>query len=118
MRRPLSSPPSRSPSLNEATMLMTESLAPRSGGGGPPPGAAAPPPDPRRGAAAPDPRLAGVLELVVQLRDTGRRLRTEVAEVHAEAQAGVPAGERERLVEPGELHRGERLVGPGRLLEL
>src|SRR5690606_25549688 len=62
--------------------------------------------------------LVGALELVVQLRHARGRVGPQVADVDAEAQAGLPAGEREGLVEAGHLDRRERLVGPGRLAEL
>ena len=53
-------------------------------------------------------RLVRPLDAGVQpLRRLGR-VRAELAQVDAEAQPAVAAGEGERLVEPGELDRGER----------
>jgi hypothetical protein len=43
----------------------------------------------------------------VQVGDAGGHVLTEVAQVDREAQAGLAAGEGERLVEAGQLHRGD-----------
>ena len=115
IRSPESSPPRRSPSLNEATMLITASLALRSGSRTRASGPGEHLHHPLAGADRDEHRLRGALQLVVQLGDALARRVTEIAEVDAEAQPGLAARHRQRLVEPGELHRGERVVGRGRI---